>query len=77
MDAKRILAELQAERARIDRAIASIQGITSDGAYRSTTAPKARRRSRMSAAARKRLSQLLKRRWAQGKMGKRKKAEAA
>ena len=77
MDAKRILAELEAERARIDRAIAAIREITSDGARRSTTASQGRRRSRMSVAARKRLSQLMRKRWASGKMGKRRKGKAA
>jgi hypothetical protein len=73
MDTKRILTELEAQRARIDRAIAAIEGIGSDGATRSATrAPK--KRGGISAAGRKRLSELLKRRWAQGKMKRRAKA---
>ena len=76
MDTKRILAELKSERARIDRAIDAITGISSDGASRPTTSTRKKRRGGISAAGRKRLSMLLKRRWAQGKM-KGRKAKAA
>jgi hypothetical protein len=76
VDIDRILAELRAERDRLDKAIAALAGINSTG--RTTrTAAKAARRGRMSAAARKRLSQLLKQRWASGKMGRRRRAKAA
>jgi hypothetical protein len=72
MDINRILADLRAERDRIDRAIAAIEGLNSTGRRRvgrpPTGARKPRRRSRMSAAARRKLSRLLKQRWAQGKM---------
>jgi len=73
MDTNRILAELVAERAHIDRAIAAIVGLSSTGRRRgrppgSTIAPKKRGRRRISAAARRKLSRLLKQRWAQGKM---------
>jgi hypothetical protein len=73
MNTKRILVELHAERSRIDRAIAAIKAIHSDGASRpaARVAPPKRRRGRMSAAARKRLSDLMKKRWAQGKMKRR------
>ncbi len=71
MDTKRILAELQAERSRIDRAIAAIEAINSNSA--NSGAPR-RRRGRLSAAARKRLSELMKKRWASGKMRGRSKA---
>jgi hypothetical protein len=75
MDTKQILTQLQAERNRIDRAIAAIKGILSDGGARSASgAPRKRRRSRMSAAGRKRLSELMKKRWASGKMRGRSKA---
>lgn len=73
MDTKRILAELKSERARIDRAISAITGISSDGP---ATSAQKKRRGGISAAGRKRLSMLLKRRWAQGKM-KGRKAKAA
>ena len=75
MDTKQILNQLQAERNRIERAIAAIKAIHSDGVSRtaSVAGPK-RRRSRMSAAGRKRLSELMKKRWASGKMKGRGKA---
>jgi hypothetical protein len=81
MDSKRILHELRTERTRIDQAIRAIEGIGSDGATRhatkgiATRAPK-KRRGGISAAGRKRLSMLMKRRWAQGKM-KRRRTKAA
>jgi hypothetical protein len=75
VDIQRIVAELKAERDQLDRAIAAIGGIESTGARRGRRAaaavsvPQKRgRRSRMSAAARRKLSRLLKQRWAQGKM---------
>ncbi|MGA2001600.1 MAG: hypothetical protein ABSG52_16575 [Terriglobales bacterium] len=75
MDTKQILTQLHAERNRIDRAIVAIEGIHSDGVSRSASvAPRKRRRSRMSAAGRKRLSELMKKRWASGKMKGRSKA---
>jgi hypothetical protein len=73
MDTKRILQELRTERDRLDRAITAIEGIASDGAGRSTTAPK-KLRGGITVAGRKRLSALMKRRWAQGKMKGRAKA---
>jgi hypothetical protein len=77
MNTIRILADLRSERARLDRAIIAIEGISANGATRPVTkgiATRAPKKRRMSAAARKRLSMLLKRRWAQGKMGRKKKA---
>jgi len=78
MDTKRILAELRAERGRIDQAISAIEAVDSTGRRRVGRPPKvarkARRRGRMSAAARRKLSRLLKQRWAQGKMKPRAKA---
>ena len=73
MDTNRILADLRAERDRIDRAISAIEGLSSTGRRRgrppgSTTGPRKRGRRRLSAAARRKLSRLLKQRWAQGKM---------
>ena len=72
MDTNRILAELRAERGRIDQAIRAIEAVNGAG-HKAVGRPprtkgKARRRGRMSAAARRRLSRLLKQRWAQGKM---------
>jgi len=72
MDTNRILAELRAERDRIDQAISALAAVSSTGHPRvgrpPKTARKMRRRGRMSAAARRKLSRLLKQRWAQGKM---------
>jgi hypothetical protein len=75
MNTERILAELRSERDRLNQAIAAIEGITSDGARRQPRiGPKRGRRGGISAAGRKRLSMLMKRRWAQGKMKRRTKA---
>jgi len=81
MDTESILAELRSQRDSLNQAIAAIEGITSDGAGRSTTfrqsatgVPKRRRRGHMSAAGRKRLSMLMKKRWASGKMKRRARA---
>ena len=72
MDINRILAGLRAERDRIGRAISAIEGLNSTGRRRVGRPPRAaaipRRRGRMSAAARRKMSRLLKQRWAQGKM---------
>ena len=71
MDTDRILAELRVERDRIDGAIAAIEGLNSTARRKVGRPPRAgatRRRGRMSAAARRKLSRLLKQRWAQGKM---------
>ena len=79
MNLQQIVVELTAERAKLDSAIATIAGLNSTGRRRgrpagSTNAPKKRGRRRgLSAAGRRKLSRLLKQRWAQGKM-KRKKA---
>ena len=80
MDVNRILTELRAERDRIGRAIAAIEAVNSTGRRRVGRPPqaarKARRRGHMSAAARRKLSRLLKQRWAQGKMKPRAKKAA-
>jgi hypothetical protein len=75
MDINRILAELRAERDRLEQAISAIEAVSSSGHRRDrppmAAARKARRRGRMSAAARKKwkkMSRLMKQRWAQGKM---------
>jgi hypothetical protein len=60
MDTNRILTELRAERDRIGQAIAAIEAVNSTGRRRVGRPPKAarkvRRRGRMSAAARRKLS---------------------
>lgn len=78
MHIRKILSELRAERARVDQAIRAIESLNSAGPRRgltttTATAAPIRNRRRMSASARKRLSELMKKRWASGKMGKRKK----
>lgn len=71
-----MISELRTERERIDRAISAIEslGRTDRGGSTNAHAPARRGRRRMSAAARRKLSQLLKQRWAQGKMKPRRKA---
>ena len=79
MDTKGILAELRAERSRIDRAIAAFESLNLRGhgaAAREPRTTTANRRGRMSTAARRKLSRLLKLRWAQGKMKPKAKAKA-
>jgi hypothetical protein len=72
MNINRILGELKAERDRIDQAMSALQAVSSTGRRRVGRPPRAARkvgrRGRMSAAARRKLSRLLKQRWAQGKM---------
>ncbi len=72
MDTKQILASLRAERDRLNNAIAAIESLDGTGITQARGAANTlrRRRSRISAAGRKRLSDLLKKRWAQGKMGR-------
>jgi len=77
LDIERIVAELEQERDRISQVIASLKGINSSGGTRRSAAwnvrPGSKRRGGMSAAARKRLSQTMKKRWAE----KRKKAKSS
>jgi hypothetical protein len=65
MNAKAILLQLKAERNRIDHAIAALEAL---GVNTQTTAPAAktmhRGRRKLSVAARKRISEAAKRRWA-------------
>ena len=78
MDTYRIIAELRAERDRIDRAISALEAVNSTGRRKAGRPPRAaatrRKRGRMSAAARRKLSRLLRQRWAAGKMKPRAKA---
>ena len=89
MDIRRMLADLQAERARIDQAISALQSLegTSTGTASAparrgrrpgrppksastgtSAAPRnGRRRRTMSPAARKRISEMMKQRWAERK----------
>ena len=68
MDTNRILAELRAERDRIDRAIAAIEGLNSTGRRRAVRAPRAiRKRRTFSAATRARMAAAQRDRWAKAK----------
>ena len=72
MDIQTIVSNLKDERNRIDQAISALEGLTSNAPRRGrppkATSPVGRRR-RMSPAARKRISEAMKQRWAkwQGK----------
>jgi len=72
MDTNWILSELRLERERIDHAISALEAVNSTGTRGVGRLPRAgttrRKRGRMSAAARRKMSLLLKQRWAQGKM---------
>ena len=73
MDIQNILVDLKRERENIDRAIAALEGLGSQTRRRgrplgSHNAPAAKRpRRRMSAAARRRISEMMKLRWAERK----------
>jgi hypothetical protein len=72
MDINRILAELKAEKFKLDAAISALEAVDSTGPRRGTPAAGRRRgRRRMSAAARKRISDAQKARWAKQKKVKR------
>ncbi|MGA2992679.1 MAG: hypothetical protein ABSD88_19595 [Candidatus Korobacteraceae bacterium] len=71
MNTNSILADLRAERDRLDKAIAALEALDLTGTARrgrpatAKAAPKQRRRRRrITAAARKRMSEMMKRRWA-------------
>lgn len=61
----RILADLRAERDRIDQAISALEGRGSSHRGRAAGGP--RRRRHMSADARRRISEMMKKRWAERK----------
>ena len=70
MDIQSLVSSLKAERGRIDQAISALEGLTSGSARRGRppkakpAAPAARKSRNMSAAARKRISEAMKKRWA-------------
>jgi len=72
MNTSKILAELRAERARIESAIQALEALEgrSKGRTAVATQPKKRRNWHMSAAARKRQSERMKARWAARRKGK-------
>jgi len=77
LDIERIVAELEQERERISQAISSLKRVNSPDGARKIAAGNGRsgrkRSGGMSAAARKRLSQMMKKRWTE----KRKKAKSS
>ena len=79
MNIGNILTELRSGRDRISQAIAAIELLDSTGRRKArlagVTSPPNRRRRRLSDAARRKLSRLLKQRWAAGKMSRSSKAE--
>ena len=76
MDIQTVLADLKRERARLDAAIEALQGLGSGrkrGPGRPAGSGKAqgtRKRRHMSASARKRISDMMKKRWAERKKAK-------
>ena len=74
MDIQNILGDLKRERERLDQAIAALEGIGTTGARRrgrpagsKNTSSAGRPRRHMSAASRKRISEMMKQRWAERK----------
>jgi hypothetical protein len=70
-----IVSELKAERNRIDRAVAALEGLSSNGTPSKTQSLRgihSQKRGHLTAAGRKRLSEMMKKRWAE----RRKKATA-
>ncbi len=75
MDIQNILGDLKKERERIDRAIAALEGLGSTGPRRrgrpvgsgKSTTTSGRPKRHMSPAARKRISEMMKQRWAERK----------
>jgi hypothetical protein len=70
LDTQRIVAELKAERNRLDRAITALDGANTGGTTPTTTEPSRNdasspRKHHMTVAGRKRLSVLMKKRWAE------------
>jgi len=71
LDTQEIVKELKAERNRLDRAIAALDGANDTGATVATDEPASKdahipgKRRHMSAATRKRLSMVMKKRWAE------------
>ncbi len=75
MELTSILAQVKAERDKLDIAISALEEVNSSGrAKKASGRGGGRRKHHMTAAGRKRLSLMMKRRWAQGKMGRKRKA---
>ena len=74
MDIQNILADLKREREHLDKAIGALEGLGTQarrrgrpaGSHHAAATPK-RKRRHMSAASRKRISEMMKQRWAERK----------
>ena len=70
MDIERILAELKKERERLNQAIVALEGLSPRAAAKRSAIPnpvtrRKKKRDRLTPEGRKRLSELMKKRWAQ------------
>jgi hypothetical protein len=71
LDIQKILSDLQREKTQLDRAIAALEGLEARSSARTGMAGKApaggqrKKRGRMSAEGRRRLSEAMKKRWAE------------
>ena len=65
MDIRRIIEVLEAEKERLEQAMAILNSPSSNGRRRS---PIFRRRRRLSVAAKRRISEMMKKRWAEKKL---------
>jgi len=70
MDLRKVVSELKQERDRLNRAIAALEGIegapaVAAKAFSSKPAPKAAKKHKLSPEGRKRLSEMMKKRWAE------------
>jgi hypothetical protein len=69
MDTNQIIAELETERERLDQAISALRGLAGGGNGRRGRRGRKGRRH-LSAAAKKRISDMMKKRWAERKRAK-------
>ena len=67
MDTHQIISELEAERDRLEQAISALRGSLSGGRGFASTGKGRRGRRRLSAAAKRRISEMMKKRWAERK----------
>lgn len=68
MNVTSILSELRAERSRIDKAISALEGLSTDGVQgvrQNHGVGRTQKRGRMSAEGRRRISEMMKKRWAE------------
>jgi hypothetical protein len=67
MDTQQIISELEAERDRLEQAISALRGSLSGSRAGAAAGPGRRGRRRLSAAAKRRISEMMKKRWAERK----------